>query len=197
MANVTPEEVIAALQKLKGEYEELEGTELPTTLKEAVNQRWEVITGSLEIAAFTLYPFAQQEIDSRRAIPLRVVLRMMSDLEEQLIREQVLKPSTIAESALWSGTLGMKKVLFDAAIDLWNVAKGFLNAPSKKDIVRVLVSVVMSRYIRTLDIIAIPELMKSLARGLRMKNDTTHKLRKACLPQRQGPRYRRRKESRR
>jgi hypothetical protein len=190
---------ISKIDDLLAAYAELEGTAIPQTLDAAVADRFEIAVSVAELAAFTSYPAAEQLADSRRAVSLRAVFRAIRDLEEEIILQQVLKPTALAERAFWSNTLGWRKKIYDAIVEFVSGLQEILRRPQTAwdALWLTLSNVLLLRFAATLDSIALPEIAKLFFRGMKMRDKATLKLRQSMLPQRGVKRHRVRRKTRR
>lgn len=205
MATTTIEDVEARLDAVRADYEEVTGTELPATLKEAMAQRWNLVVNGAEFAFLTAYLPEQQRQDDTRAIPLSKVIRIMQDMEQELVKAMIPTPSQIAgelgvktlksalpkryKIAVWAYQLG--KALLD-------LVKQFLQNPGGAvSIVKQLLSILCAYFMDGLSLLAVPDFAKWIGRGYKVRQAAEKKLRESVLPQRTVTRYRVRKESRR
>lgn len=85
-------------------YRQISETDIPKTLKEANDRKWELAVTSIQLPFLTHYALEQQDIDSRRVVKLETALRLIEEYEEDLIQEHIRDTNQI----LWSklATLG-------------------------------------------------------------------------------------------
>jgi hypothetical protein len=195
---MTVDEAIEKIEALSEVYGELEATPLPTTLDEAVKSRFEISVAVAELAGFTAYAKRDQEADATRAVSLSSIYRVIREMEEEMIRKVVLKPTLIAEQAFWSNTLGMKKKVWDFGGVVIEGVKQILTHPAaaREAIWIALSNLALLKFVGVLDAIAIPEIAKAFFHGMQMRESAVKRLREKVLPQRSGKRYRVKRKSR-
>lgn len=195
---MTVDEAIAKIEALSESYGELESTPIPTTLDEAMKDRFEIAVAVAELAGFTAYARKTQEEDAKRAVSLSAVYRVIRDLEEEIIKKVVLKPTLIAEQAFWSNTLGMKKKIWDFGGVILTGIKQILTHPTqaRQAIWIALSNVALLKFVSALDAIAIPEITLAFFKGMKFRDEAVKKLRDKVLPQSSGKRYRVKRKTR-
>jgi cation transport ATPase len=194
----TVNEALGRVNEMHEAYVELEGTEIPTSIDEAIKQRWEITVATVELAGFTAYSLMQQEEDSRRAVPLAKVYRVIRDLEEQVIKKTVLHPQELFTNAFFTVEFGILNTIVGTATYVLEGLKQALLHPAQAwEAIWIGVSnLILLRFVKSLDVIAIPELAKTFFAGMAMREKAVKELRKLVLPQRSGPRYRVKRPSR-
>lgn len=187
------------LERLHEAYVELEGTEIPASIDEAIKKRWEIAVATAELAGYIAYSRKQQEDDSTRAVPLRDLYRIIRALEEQIIKEMVIKPNTFIEKAAFSYVFGWRGIIWTCGSVIVHALKEAALHP--KEAARAIwvtaANALLLRFVKSLDVLAIPEMATAFYNGMKMRGASEKKIRAAFLPQRSGPRFRVKRPSRR
>lgn len=90
------EEAFNDLVQTRDFFEAVTGTEVPQTLKQAIDEKWELAAAAAIVEFKLEYHKAQQRADRQRMISLPVALALLADWEEQLVRDQVLNSRQVA-----------------------------------------------------------------------------------------------------
>lgn len=120
----------AALVK---QYELVTQTEVPTSLKQAIDQRWELAVNLVEVPWLLEYPHDLQLEDSRRAISARLALDLLDQYADSVLHLTVNYP----KEPFFSGIQSALKMCFyvhDFGGLLWDAIKVILNVTSITDL---------------------------------------------------------------
>lgn len=194
----TVADAIKQLDDLHAAYLELEGTEIPSSIDQAVKQRWEIAVAGFQVVGYTGYLPQQQEEDSRRAVSLKAVYRVIRDLEETIIRRTVIKPETQIANAYWSVEFTWSKRIWDASAYIVQAVKQVLSHPeqSAKVVWFFFANIVLLKWIAAAEVLSMPEIANEFFHGMKMRNEAEKKLRREFLPQRSSRRFRVKRASR-
>lgn len=210
------------LEDLHEFFQQFDNVYLPTSLRDAVNQDWELDQRVANFGMKLAYTHEEKSKDKMRAIKCRDVLTIMQDMEAGIVERAVVNPidgvwrrirfiETIAGlllnhgveifKALWFVTKALLGRLWDSLLQLFYDPSGavssVLAAFSAAWVALVSVSVVM-----------VVSILKQLTRSfggvnfvrtvrtvLKERDSAHQRLLKKALPQSSGTRYFRRKET--
>lgn len=68
-------------------YEEIAQTQIPSSLKQAVDQKWDLVFNAVEVGALLRYPQDDQDKDRQRVIKVERALKLLEQFEDDLAKE--------------------------------------------------------------------------------------------------------------
>ncbi len=191
-------------------YQEVSQTNIPTSLKQALDQRWELAFNVVEIAAILHYASEDQKTDHRRVIKLDRALKIIEQFENDIVQDATTgvfgtlfqqferrveflvgcqKAAGVLFTALedfggritWSNFFSAISLLVSAIVDL------LFAFP-------VLVALLLMRL--TFDAGQVTKWATGAVKIMKQRDVAASRMRGAAFPQRDAQRYRRRKLTR-
>ncbi len=207
-------EVEALANEVQGEldkYEEITGTQIPSSLKSALDQKWELAFNAVQIGLIIEYPEAEQDEDGRRVIKVERALKLIEQFEQDLVREttQGVFGSLVRQlnacvdfgyAAFETAfTLGAAFVAFNDTIPWKLLILSPLKALQALFDLIVAFGLFFTIFLirMTLDGARVSKWVLGTTKIMKARDAASAKVRGAAFPQRAGRRYVRRKVSRR
>jgi hypothetical protein len=116
------DDYLAEAEDLIHTYEEVSGTEVPRTLKEARDSNWKLIAKGLVIDGLVGYHDDERKHDRQRTITLPVALRALEIFEDNLIAATIKNPKQLFVSRV-RGQVRMLTYAKDALVIVWDFIK--------------------------------------------------------------------------
>ncbi len=210
------------LEDAEALFKKFEDLEIPTSLKKAVEDGWELKQDFVDVGMKLAYDAEEKSVDKKRVIQCRKVLQVLQDLEEELVDGAVVQPvegiwmkikfvEKVAElviqngktilDALWSLIKALLSAIWNAIKQLFfdpdGAVQSVINAFNVAWTVLVSCGVLMSLSVlqELVKSMGTPSYVRTVRTALRSRNKAVAALRKKALPQSSGTRYFRRKET--
>lgn len=177
------------LAEASAAYENLQELDIPHSVKEASESGWTLAFDALSLGLKLHYDEDLRLQDRTRVVPLARVLSILSAYEESLVRSQVEDGAQIFWGKLTAIYDALKAVIRN--IDWLTLIGDPVTAVS------VIVGFVLHSITYTWTAVSFAVYQSQVKSAFVTRDELEAKLRKAALPQAKGPRYRRRKISRR
>lgn len=203
----------AKLIELRETFQDITQTEIPHSLGEAINRRWELIPNGIEAAILAHYPLDQQERDSRRVISLGKAIDILTKFENNIVAHNTRGPARLLWDQLTSFTrrivywldnayrLGfiIGETITTISFENW---WDFIYFPALAESIISAFKVAWMMFtlesIQALIVAAeVTALRSNLVNTFQERNDHGALMLHRAFPQRDGRRYRRRKRTRR
>ncbi len=175
-------DIVQNLEDIVEQLVEVETVPLPQTVKAAVIEGWELTVDTLQIQGLLYYDEDQRKIDKTRAITLKVAMETLAVLEAAYVEEFT--------QTIGSIIYNIPAELVKSALPIFKAVKLIATHPNQ------FWYVVREGWKQVFAAMALTEIGKEIARGVKLRETIIKDMRKKTLPQRTGPRYRRRKVTR-
>jgi hypothetical protein len=182
------DDIVEQLEGLLEQYQDVENSELPSTLKAAVEAGWELSIGQLDVEGVA-YSEDARKADRQRLVRLDDALKELAKLEERMVANYVITPKTILLNFIY----GLKdfipnavKVVIDTATTVWN----------NPNAISIITSVARRFWNQAFVAAGIAELVQTIVVGVNLRDERVEALRKKALPQRNQSRTVKRRMSR-
>jgi len=171
--------------------DELLQTHVPKSIAEAKGaiDELDVKSASFDFLAGKWYPESEQRLDRQRAIPAWKAIALVEQMADGYFN--TITDKNEAGKAVITSVVGLPVMLANLAASFTGILDKFKFVTF--DRLKAVAEIVGN----AAEVLSAPALAQLILQNRKLANDVTDQLRHAALPQRNGPRYRRRKRSRR
>lgn len=180
------EDIQSKVQEASELWKAIGATPIPKTLKEAMENKFELVSDAVEVAALMAYPGEKQDEDSRRVITLEKAIAIIEAYEFALVNKLVTRPDNVL--------VQIKKFWETWLTRLYDFVKFLWKHPNIRRALWTLFQEAISHILLT---ISASLIIAQIVKAVESRRSVEGEMRKKALPQRRGPRYVRRKTSRR
>lgn len=202
------------IERLFDYYDRVSSVRIPPTLKDAVEEGWELLqVEELQVASTFAKPG-----DRSRVMPMRAALRLLDEFEASMIEKHTLSRNRLADSYAHLATVALRTVAdsgpraWKTLSALWDVGGFFLDSLWKHpeatltvlaaalQLAQKAVEAIWEGWSEALKVLlvswAVVHFKRSAEDLFKVRDDFTNRARKRCFPQRNASRVRRRKVAR-
>lgn len=180
-------EVAEAIEEALATYRKVEETELPTTLKDAVAQGWQLTIDAVQMGVVMHYADDERKSDGNRVMSLKKAIEIMRKTEERMIKETVVDQPTVILKAL----LATEQAIIQTINIVIEFVKTILSQ-KRFSILQLLKAILLN----LLEISTVANLVASIRSAVKVRDAGCTSARKAAFPQASVGRVRRRKLAR-